>query len=70
MEVNKFGDSDMEVSKIAESEDLVSEVTGEVLDELKELMWHELWKEMIELPGARVEVRRLEFGGFVITAKM
>lgn len=60
----------MEVSKIAESEDLVSEVTGEVLDELKELMWHELWKEMIELPGARVEVRRLEFGGFVITAKM
>lgn len=60
----------MEVSKIAENEDLVSEVTGEVLDELKELMWHELWKEMIELPGARVEVRRLEVGGFVITAKM
>lgn len=60
----------MEVSRIASCEDLVAEVTGEVLDELKELMWKCVWKECIDLPHAKVEVRKLSDGGFMITAKI
>lgn len=60
----------IEVSRIAISEDLVSEVTGEVLDELKERMWKDVWKECIDLPYAKVEVVRIEGVGFRITAKI
>lgn len=68
MEVSKI--ADFEVSKIAASEDLVSEVTGEVLEELKERMWKDVWKENIDLPHAKVEVVRVEGVGFRITAKI
>lgn len=60
----------IEVSRIAISEDLVSEVTGDVLEELKERLWQYVWKENIELPNAKVEVRKLEDGGFIITARI
>lgn len=63
-------DMRIEVSKIAVSEDLVSEVTGEVLDELKERMWKDVWKENIDLPNAKVSVVRVEGVGFRITAKI
>lgn len=60
----------IEVSKVASSEDLVAEVTGEALEELKELMWKDVWKDCIDLPHAKVEVRKLSDGGFMITAKI
>lgn len=60
----------IEVSRIAESEDQVSEVTGLVLEELKEQMWKDVWKENIDLPNVKVEVRKLSDGGFMITAKI
>lgn len=60
----------IEVSRIAESEDLVSEVTGLVLEELKEQMWKDVWKENIDLPNVKVSVVRVEGVGFRITAKI
>ena len=60
----------MKVTKIAKNVDLVSEVTGMVLEELKEMLWREAWKEMIELPQAKVEVRRREDGSFEISAEL
>lgn len=60
----------MEVTKTASSVDEVSAVTEAVLEELKERMWNEVWKECIDLPQAKVEVRSIPGGGFQITAKI
>lgn len=58
----------MKVLKIAENVDMVSEATEQALEELKEMLWREAWKEMIELPQARVEVKHRADGSFEITA--
>ena len=60
----------MVITKIAKSEDDVSAVVEEVFEEMKERLWRETWKEMIELPQAKVEVRKDKDGNFSVTVKI
>ena len=39
------------------------------LEELKERLWREVWKESIDLPGARVKVEPVS-EGYKITAEI
>lgn len=60
----------MQVSKIACGEDELSAVKQQAVEELKERMWKEVWKENIDLPQAKVEVVTLEEGIYKVTAKI
>lgn len=60
----------MQVSKIACGEGELSSVKAQVLEELKEKMWKEVWKENIDLPQAKIEVHSLGDGLYKVTAKI
>lgn len=60
----------MQVSKIACSEGELSSVKAQALEELKEKMWKEVWKENIDLPQAKIKVHSLADGLYKVTAKI
>lgn len=60
----------MQVSKIACGEEELSAVKRQAVEELKERMWKEVWKENIDLPQAKVEVVSLGEGIYQVTAKI
>ena len=58
----------IQVTKICESGDL--ELAKErAIDDLKEKMWREVWKDEIDLPGVEVSVKRMGNGLYAVTAK-
>lgn len=60
----------MQVSKIACGEEELSSVKKQAVEELKEKMWKEVWKENIDLPQAKVKVVSLGEGIYQVTAKI
>lgn len=60
----------MQVSKIACGENELSSVKQQAIEELKEKMWKEVWKENIDLPQAKVEVHSIGDGMYQVTAKI
>lgn len=60
----------IQVSKIACGEEELSAVKKQAVEELKEKMWKEVWKENIDLPQAKVEVVSLGEGIYQVTAKI
>ncbi len=60
----------MQVSKIACGEEELSSVKAQAVEELKEKMWNEVWKENIDLPQADIEVKNLGDGLYKVTAKI
>lgn len=60
----------MQVSKIACGEKELSSVKKQAVEELKEKMWKEVWKENIDLPQAKVVVHDLGDGIYQVTAKI
>lgn len=60
----------MQVSKIACGEEELSSVKAQAVEELKEKMWKEVWKENIDLPQAKVVVHSLGDGLYEVTAKI
>lgn len=60
----------MQVSKIACGEKELSSVKRQAVEELKEKMWKEVWKENIDIPQAKVEVHSLGDGLYEVTAKI
>lgn len=59
----------MQVCKIAWEEELPS-VKKQALEELKEKMWSDVWKDMVDLPEAKVVVHSLGDGLYKVTAKV
>lgn len=59
----------MEVCIIARNAEEVPMCREAALEELKERLWREVWKESIDLPGARVKVEPVS-EGYKITAEI
>ena len=60
----------MQVSKIACGEKELSSVKRQAVEELKEKMWKEVWKENIDLPQATVKVYNLGQDIFEVVASI
>lgn len=59
----------MQVTKLACGEEEISAVKQQAVDELKEKLWKEVWKENIDLPQVDLDVRSLGDGLYQVTAK-
>lgn len=59
----------MQVTKLACGEEEISAVKQQAVDELKEKLWKEVWKENIDLPQVDFDVRSLGDGLYQVTAK-
>lgn len=58
------------VSGVARSEEDVRGVAKELVGQLKDMMWREVWRDEIVLPGVVVTYREREGGGFIVVAKV
>lgn len=59
----------MQVTKLACGEEEISAVKQQAVDELKEKLWKDVWKENIDLPQVDFDVRSLGDGLYQVTAK-
>ena len=59
----------MEATKKVEDIEWVSIAVGELIDELKERLWRDVWKDEIDLPDVKVEVSEVE-GGFLVKVRV
>lgn len=59
----------MQVTKLACGEKEISAVKQQAVEELKEKLWKEVWKENIDLPHVDFDVRSLGDGLYQVTAK-
>ena len=57
------------VVKIASGEEEISDMKRLAVEELKEQLWREVWKDNIDLPEVIFDVRSLGDGLYQVTAK-
>ena len=60
----------MEVFMRVEREQQVALATEQVIRELKERLWDEVWRDEIDLPGMRVTVEREKDGRYLVKASI
>lgn len=59
----------IQVIKLACGEEEISVVKQKAVEELKEKLWKEVWKENIELPQVDFDIRSLGDGLYQVIAK-
>lgn len=59
----------IQVIKLACGEEEISVVKQKAVEELKEKLWKEVWKENIELPQVDFDIRSLGDGFYQVIAK-
>ena len=58
------------VSGVARDMGDAGRVAEELLRELKNMVWREVWRDEIELPGVELDVREAEGGGYLVIARL
>lgn len=58
------------VSGVARDMGDAGSVAEELLRELKDMVWREVWRDEIDLPGVELDVREAEGGGYLVIARL